>query len=131
ILVSGNFNPGIATIIYKNLTDGNFTRISSGIKGVIYGCATWGDYDDDGFDDILVTGSDVTKLYHNNQNETFTETNSFEFVTTSSVVWGDFDNDNDLDFLLSYRYGTIIYENVGNHEFLDVSTSMVGTHKGS
>lgn len=93
------------------------------------GSANWVDYNNDGYLDVfLVTGepfSSETKLYINNKDKTFTETelNIDDLVIGSSgPVWADYDNDGDLDLTLfgrnnSYEYTIKIYENdIDNQE---------------
>ena len=68
--------------------------------------AAWGDYDSDGYLDILLTGNNAsgipfTKLYHNNGNNTFTEETSQTLLVAVRVAWGDYDNDGYLDILLT------------------------------
>lgn len=61
--------------------------------------ASWGDYDDDGDDDVMASG---TVLYRNDGG-TFTDVSSESGVNASGIsigggVWGDYDNDGCLDF---------------------------------
>jgi hypothetical protein len=63
----------------------------------------WGDYDNDGDLDILLTGNngseDVSQIYKNNGDNTFTEQTQISLtgVSNSSATWEDYDNDSDLD----------------------------------
>jgi hypothetical protein len=64
----------------------------------------WGDYDNDGHLDILLTGSKLARVYRNSggANPTFSQPGAFlPGVQGSSAAWGDFDNDGDLDILLA------------------------------
>jgi len=82
------------------------TEIS--LTGVNESSVAWGDYDNDGDLDILITGlSDpggwISKIYSNNGNNSFTEQTGISLtgVAQGSVAWGDYDNDGDLDILLT------------------------------
>jgi hypothetical protein len=93
-----------------------------------------GDYDNDGYEDIFVTDSEIGKpnhLYHNNGNLTFTDVTKEAGVgagndaqsIVSDALWFDYDNDGRLD-LLVVRFGTpILYHNEGNGKFKDVTAS--------
>ena len=55
-----------------------FGDINAGLPGVYYGSVAWGDYDNDGDLDILLTGyssslGDISRVYRNNGNGTFTD----------------------------------------------------------
>ena len=67
------------------------------------GCAI-ADYDNDGYQDILVTAYGRCTLYHNNGNGTFTDVTEKAGVAapgwTTSAVWFDYDNDGRLDLFL-------------------------------
>ncbi len=76
ILVSGQTATGqLITKLYQN-DSGVYTDIGAALVGVWYSAAAWGDYDNDGRLDLLVTGfsrsmgtypwQPVTMLYHNN-----------------------------------------------------------------
>ncbi|MBS4029170.1 MAG: T9SS type A sorting domain-containing protein, partial [Ignavibacteriales bacterium] len=77
------------------------------LPGVHFSSTAWGDYDNDGDLDILLTGFDgnnnpISKIYQNNRGG-YTEVyvGSLTGVSYSSVAWGDYDNDSDLDILLT------------------------------
>jgi len=96
--------------LYRNNGDGTFTDvteqagIANGMQGM--GMAV-GDYDNDGWPDIYITGYQTSKLYHNNRNGTFTDLTTRAGV--SNRLWGasaaffDYDNDGYLDlFVCNY-----------------------------
>jgi hypothetical protein len=62
----------------------------------------WGDYDNDGRLDFLITGAGVSQLWRN-MDSGFTNVPipGLPGVSFSSVAWGDYDNDGQLDFLLT------------------------------
>ena len=94
--------------LYKNNRDGTFTDVTDqaglgGGKEFGMGCAV-GDYDNDGYPDILVTAYGKCTLYRNNGNGTFTDVTDKAGVAapgwTTSAVWVDYDNDGKLDLFL-------------------------------
>ncbi|MBE9128186.1 MULTISPECIES: S8 family serine peptidase [unclassified Coleofasciculus] len=135
--------------IYEN-TGSGFTDINTGLNGVRIGSATWGDYDNDGDLDILMTGftygspdsndSDrITKVYENTGNGFMDIGASLLGLSSSSVDWGDYDSDGDLDILLtgweilsfdSAIAHAKVYENTGNG-FTDINAGLTGVHRGS
>lgn len=124
--------------VYRNKGDGTFDE-QTGIvlTGVESSSVTWGDYDNDGDLDILLTGAGtdgpVSKVYRNDGGGSFSEQTSIVLarVSVSSVAWGDYDNDGFLDILLvgtggepNYTATAKVYRNQGNGAFLD-QTSIV------
>ena len=97
------------------------------------------DYDNDGFDDVFVTDSDIgrkCRLFHNNGNLTFTDVTAAagvaggndEHSIVADAVWFDYDNDGRED-LLVVRFGTpLLYHNEGHGKFKDV-TATAGLNK--
>lgn len=98
--------------MYRQKADGGFEDITvkAGLQGVGYGMGVAvADYDNDGFEDIFVTGYGGNHLYHNNGNCTFTDVTNYAGVGGSgwstSAAWVDLDNDGLLD-LVVLRYVT-------------------------
>lgn len=102
--------------LYHNNGDGSFTDVTgkAGLQGAGYamGAAT-GDYDNDGFVDLYVTGVNSNQLFHNNGNGTFTDVtvkagvggNVPKLGKAWSVAagWFDYNNDGLLDlFVVNY-----------------------------
>lgn len=143
LLITGqNLNTGVVTKLYRNDGNDTFTeQTNTGLKPVYRGSVAWGDYDNDGLPDILLTGSDglttgaknFSAVYKNNGDGTFTEQTGIELtdVCLSSVTWGDYNNDNYLDILLTgasgippdYRPVTKVYRNNRNNTFTELTGS--------
>ncbi len=127
--------------IYENL-GGSFSVVSHDITSVRKGVVTWGDCDNDGDLDLLVSGchgSDnlVTKIYINQGDNRFEELQidltGFRYVDGG---WGDYDHDGDLDVMLSGEvegdeYATKIYENLGGNSFTPASCNLPGLKDGA
>ena len=94
--------------LYRNNRDGTFTDVTdkAGVAGghtFGMGCAV-ADYDNDGYQDILVTAYGRCTLYRNNGNGTFSDVTEKAGLAapgwTTSAVWFDYDNDGRLDLFL-------------------------------
>ncbi|MDM3863116.1 MAG: choice-of-anchor L domain-containing protein, partial [Aphanizomenon gracile PMC644.10] len=105
------------------------------------GSVTWADYNGDGKQDFLLTGSTssggyISKLYKNTGNG-FTEdtTVSLPGVSGSSVAWADYNGDGKQDFLLtgstSSGYISKLYKNTGNGFTEDTTVSLPDVYGGS
>ncbi|MGA2887137.1 MAG: CRTAC1 family protein [Terracidiphilus sp.] len=115
--------PGDWNRMYHQKSDGSFEDITekSGLQGVGYGMGVAvADYDNDGYEDVFVTGYGGNHLYHNNGDCTFTDVTEKAGVGDSgwstSAAWVDLDNDGLLD-LVVLRYVTWDWEDVwcGEH----------------
>jgi len=117
---------------------------TAGFRAVNSSGLIWFDYDNDGFQDLLVTGAGyggpVAAVYHNDQKGGFTEIEtSLKPVSVSAVAVGDYDNDGFVDIAVSggddFGTGsnptTKIYHNVGDGKFLDIGADLEGTWFGS
>jgi predicted nucleotidyltransferase len=114
ILLTGETNSGDTSVVYRNNNDNSFTlQTSINLQGVSHSSAAWGDYDNDGDLDILLTGSGISRIYQNNGDNTFSwqEDIVLSGVESGSAAWGDYDNDGDMDILLSGSGVTKIYRN--------------------
>src|SRR6266700_2196714 len=99
--------------LYHQNPDGTFTDVTekAGLTGMTQnhydmGVAV-GDYDNDSFEDLYVTGYGGNTLYHNNGNGTFTDVTKKTGVAaggwSASAGFFDYDNDGKLDLLVT-RY---------------------------
>jgi PKD repeat protein len=145
IIVTGQSGSSPLSKVYRNLGNGTFSeQIGISLPGVIFGSVAWADYDNDGYLDILLTGtnsnsSPVSKIYRNNGNGSFSEHEgiSSPVVKGSSVAWADMNCDGYLDILLSGEDAlsnlvTKLYLNTGANNFIEkTDMSLPGVLRGS
>src|SRR5215471_5025806 len=95
--------------LYHNNHDGTFTDVSakSGLNfcGWGYGVAV-GDFDNDGWEDLYITGFHGSALYRNNHDGTFTDVTAKAGVKNenrwgTSAAFADYDNDGNLDLFVA------------------------------
>ena len=86
----------------------------------------WGDYDNDGFPDLLLTHSGYIQLYHNQQDGRFEDVSQQSNINTcaqcvnTSALWWDYDNDGNLDVYISdYEHANQLYRNQGDGSFVN------------
>jgi hypothetical protein len=96
--------------LYKNLGGGKFADVTekASVSADIFGmAAVAADYDNDGFEDLFVTGYGKAILYHNNGNGTFTDVTSKAGINVDgwsiSSTWLDYDKDGCVDLFVG-RY---------------------------
>ena len=106
ILMTGNSLPsGQFTRVFRN-NNGVFSKAGASLVGLMLSRASWGDYDNDGDLDILLSGKDASgekrSVIYNNENGIFTDIGALiQGSESSAVEWGDCDNDGDLDVLIT------------------------------
>ncbi|HKQ39493.1 MAG TPA: FG-GAP-like repeat-containing protein, partial [Verrucomicrobiae bacterium] len=144
LLLTGDTASGDVAQVWRNRGNDVLTNIGVGLPGVRFGAVAWGDYDNDGFLDILLTGQgstgNVAQVWRNLGNGTFADVNApLRPVNNSAVAWGDFDNDGRLDILLtgdsfiddhSARL-TDLWRNEGNGTFTKMPVALTGIGYGS
>jgi hypothetical protein len=100
----------LRSALYRNNGDGTFTDVTEkagvGAEDLFGMGVAVGDYDNDGFPDLLVLGYGRCILYHNNGNGTFTDVTARAGVQNSgrwasSAAWFDYDNDGKLDLVIA------------------------------
>jgi hypothetical protein len=150
LLMLGTPDPGAATKLYRNDGADQFTEINTNFPGLAGGSLAWGDFNNDGCLDILISGHDGfesrTYLFQNNGDDTFSDMNAGLIgLSAGSVAWGDYDNDGDADILLSgfeYLDGNLkpllhskIYRNDGpisdnSWNFTDIEAELAARYRG-
>jgi enediyne biosynthesis protein E4 len=100
----------LRSALYHNNGDGTFTEVTekAGVGGEGHygqGVAV-GDYDNDGFPDLYVTGYQRAILYHNNGDGTFTDVTAKAGVAdeggwSTSAAWIDYDKDGYVDLVVA------------------------------
>ncbi|MCF6269927.1 MAG: T9SS type A sorting domain-containing protein [Melioribacteraceae bacterium] len=113
-----------------------FTSVSAGFYNSSRGASEWGDYDNDGDLDVLITGSSNTVLYKNTNGSFSSVSTSLTVTSNGYAAWGDYDNDGGLDIALIGTNGSSvptskIYRNDGGDTFTDISAALTGVNYGS
>ncbi len=118
------------TQIWRSDAGLDYVAINASLTGVQDPALAWGDYDNDGKPDLIVTGDTgsalVTKLYRNNDTTWPVVANAvFPGVKKGAVAWVDFDNDGKPDVLLAGESAsgriTKLFHNNGDGSFAEVT----------
>lgn len=107
----------------------------AGLDGFKHG-AFWGDYDNDGFPDLLLTNTYKIQLFHNETDGTFNDVTvgagiqKYSQCINTGATWFDYNKDGFLDFYVS-DWGTTcegnrLYRNNGDGTFTNVSSILQG-----
>src|SRR5215467_11062635 len=107
-----NSADGSLNRLYRNQHDGTFKDVAGELgvadvnragTGVSMG-AVWGDYDNDGYEDLFVYKYGRPELFHNDAGKGFTRVSELaglpEWVNANTAVWLDYDRDGLLDLFL-------------------------------
>jgi len=113
---NGGGHSDAVNFLYRNNGDGTFARTNVAGVATDLGktvAAAWGDYDNDGFPDLVVAHWPNQKnfQYRNNSNGQFTKITQGPIVSDAGsidgCVWGDYDRDGWIDLFVAM--------DVGNH----------------
>ena len=90
--------------LYRNKGDGTFTDVTekAGLTANLFGMGVAvGDYDNDGYQDVFLTGYGKSILYHNNGDGTFSDVTPASGIKvpawSTGAVWFDYNHDGRLD----------------------------------
>lgn len=111
-----NSAEGSHNALYRNLGNGKFKDVAAEVgladlnqpgTGVCTG-AVWGDYDNDGYEDVLVYKWGRPELFHNDGGKHFTRVTDQaglpKWVNANTAIWFDYDRDGKLDLFLGGYY---------------------------
>jgi hypothetical protein len=111
-----NSGEGSKNGLYKNIGDGTFKDVAGDLgvadlnqtgTGVSMG-AVWGDYDNDGYEDLFLYKWGRPELFHNDAGQRFTRATESaglpNWVNANTAVWFDYDGDGRLDLFLGGYY---------------------------
>ncbi|RPE08928.1 hypothetical protein EGT74_18085 [Chitinophaga lutea] len=121
-----------ANRLYRNLGNGTFSSGTMiGAYGFHNGTVAWGDYDNDGYPDLLISGYSsqfvnryLTMIFHNDGGGGFTANSSVLQGVSGTTAWGDYDGDGLLDVVAAgqtvwrpAQSATHVYRNTGGGNF--------------
>jgi hypothetical protein len=128
------------TTLFHNNRHDTLIGVEAGLPALSDSAAAWGDYDTDGYLDLLLEGTTSTSYYtaavYRNNHDTFVWNdkagNLLGSLDWTGAAWGDFDTDGYLDALISTNSLARAYRNEITGSFaagIDVGTS--GLDNGS
>src|SRR6202020_1453525 len=107
---------GSKNALYRNMHDGTFKDVAGEVgiadvnqpgTGVSTG-AVWGDYDNDGYEDLFLTKWGRPELFHNDQGHGFTRVTEQaglpSWINANTAIWLDYDGDGLLDLFVGGYY---------------------------
>ena len=111
-----NSGEGSKNALYHNQKDGTFKDVAAELgiadvnqpgTGVSMG-AVWGDYDNDGYEDLFLYKWGKPELFHNDAGHGFTRVTEKAklpaWVNANTAIWFDYDRDGKLDLFLGGYY---------------------------
>ena len=139
-------SPSYYSGVYTNDGTGYFTEIQT-LQGAAYGSLSSGDINNDGYVDIILSGSfcgeygadydkNITYVYINDGTGHMSQTGSLFHAGESSTAMGDINNDGSLDLVVLGWNGTdgatiYMYTNDGTGNFTDTGDSFFPVSEGS
>jgi hypothetical protein len=107
---------GSKNALYRNMHDGTFKDVAAELgiadvnqagTGVSTG-AVWGDYDNDGYEDLFLIKWGRPELFHNDQGHGFTRVTEQaglpSWINANTAIWLDYDGDGLLDLFVGGYY---------------------------
>ncbi len=137
LLTTGKDSTGAPkTLIYINSLnatgENDFSTFITIASGVWASSVAWGDFDNDGDSDFVLTGAtattEITEIWRNTAGafaKLSSGVASILGVSLSSVAWGDYDNDGDLDLFVAGKKLTTYYTNIYRNDLAGNTATFV------
>ncbi len=117
----------------------DFHKLALNIPGKKKSAADWGDYDNDGDPDLVLTGEDnqnriTLRILSNMGSGNFIQINPpVKGTRSGSVDWGDYDHDGDIDLLITGEASgneiiSRVYRNDRRNNFTNINAGLVGVY---
>jgi hypothetical protein len=122
--------PAASQVVFTDITE----QAGVALTEVLIESVAWGDYDNDGDEDLYLTGDGRNRLFRNDGGGEFTDVTDTARVGNSrfsvGTAFGDLDNDGDLDlYVVNFNDGPdVLYRNDGPvgpggaYRFTDITT---------
>jgi hypothetical protein len=124
VLTTPSSGSGGRIILYHQNANHTFTKITGGSEmnsDVLQANgAAWADYNNDGFQDVLIINSDgAFRLYRNNGDLTFVKQAGIGLTASNAItaVWGDYNNDGFVDLYVGNTSTNALFKNDGDGTF--------------
>jgi len=111
-----NSGEGSKNALYRNQQNGTFKEVAAEVgladvnqlpNGVSMG-AVWGDYDNDGYEDVFIYKWGKPELFHSEGGKSFTRVTDQAglptWVNANTAIWFDYDADGKLDLFMGGYY---------------------------
>lgn len=130
-------------VIYENEGNGNFSQVGADLMGAFGGSSSdWGDFDDDGDLDLLISGwnanmEPATVAYENEGDGNFTSIDArLMGVNDGMARWVDYDNNDRLDIMVTganakQQAVSRLYKNEPDTSFVSTGIELEGTWRSS
>jgi len=121
----GKENPSRFFAYKKNVVAFTDVTKTAGLSSVSSHRVAWGDYDNDGDDDLLING---IRLFRNNQGVFIDVTDLMgipDITNATGGLWGDYNNDGYLDIFVTVNGTNQLLENHGGKRFRNVSANVL------
>lgn len=111
-----NSGVGSKNALYRNLGDGTFEDVAAkfGLADVnregtgVSMASFWGDYDNDGYEDVFLCKWGRVELFHNDEGKGFSRVTDAaglpEWANVNAAVWLDYNRDGNLDLFFGGYY---------------------------